>query len=252
MAGVDQRAGRFVVWVTLVLAAIVALRATATGGLAPPPVTSVDALRDWSAARDPTTTAVALVRLVAELAAWYLLGLFALHGVATAVRATGQTSLADALAVPGTARLVHGGLGLGLVASTAAGAAVAEPPRPRDTPAVMQPMRSYGDETGGTARQVPRVPAPSPPAEPVVVTEAVVAAGPPAGAATMWTVSEGESFWSIAAEALTTTLGRRPADAEVDPYWRALIATNRHRLVDVEDVDLIHPGQVFELPAPSV
>ena len=62
-------------------------------------------------------------------------------------------------------------------------------------------------------------------------------------------VVQGESFWTIAAEALEHTWGRPPTDAEIDPYWRALVAVNRSRLVS-DDPDLVLPGQVLELPPP--
>jgi hypothetical protein len=41
-----------------------------------------------------------------------------------------------------------------------------------------------------------------------------------------------------------------PTDAEVDPYWRAVIARNRSRLRDPSNPDLIVPGFVVDLPTP--
>jgi nucleoid-associated protein YgaU len=74
---------------------------------------------------------------------------------------------------------------------------------------------------------------------------------PPTAALGDWVVTPGESFWSIAEHVLSDSLGRAATDAEIDPYWRALVAGNRHRLL-TPDPDLVRPGQVFSLPAPTV
>lgn len=236
----SRRVGRSLTWIVLLVGAIAVLRLSATGALTAPPLTSLDALVDWTDARHPASAAIAFVRLAAELAAWYLLGLTAIYGLAATLRSGGMVSLADALAAPGAARLVRGGLGLGLLASTAAGAVSTHDDRsaPSRSLASMRPVPTVDGD--GTAWMVPvEERAPSPPAAPTMT-----AAHP-----RTWTVDEGESFWSIAEEALTATLGRAPTDAEIDPYWRALIAANRDRLVLPDDPDVIHPGQVFELPA---
>jgi hypothetical protein len=44
--------------------------------------------------------------------------------------------------------------------------------------------------------------------------------------------------------------GALPADAEIIPFWRSLIDTNRHELAHADDPDLVFPGQVFVVPAP--
>ena len=41
---------------------------------------------------------------------------------------------------------------------------------------------------------------------------------------------------------------RLATDAEIRPYWLALIERNRSSLVDPANPDLIFPGQVFQLP----
>lgn len=251
MRATVQRIG----WTVLLVGAVLLLRASAGGDLAPPPLDSLGAVGDWVDARDPATAAIALVRFAAELAGWYLLGLTALYGLASGLRSGGLASLADALAAPGAARLVRSGLGLGLLASTAAGAATTTDDRAATTSTAI--MRPLNDD--GTAWMVPEGaespedPSTSPsPAETMPTAETTPTAGSTVATArrTTWTVSSGESFWSIAEDVLEEALGRPPSDAEIDPYWRALIETNRHRLVDPADPDLIHPGQVFELPAP--
>lgn len=62
-------------------------------------------------------------------------------------------------------------------------------------------------------------------------------------------VRPGDHLWGIAARTLAARLGRSPSDAEVVPYWQALIEANRDRLVSRDDPDLIVPGQVFHLPS---
>ncbi|MET0158327.1 MAG: LysM peptidoglycan-binding domain-containing protein, partial [Acidimicrobiales bacterium] len=71
---------------------------------------------------------------------------------------------------------------------------------------------------------------------------------PAPGAAQMYTVAVGDSFWSIAEDQVTIRLGRTPTDAEVLEPWLALIDANRDRLLDPADPDLLHPGQVLRLP----
>jgi hypothetical protein len=66
--------------------------------------------------------------------------------------------------------------------------------------------------------------------------------------ATTVVVRAGDSLWRIAAFGLRAAHGREPTDAEIDPYWRALVALNRPRLRDPGNADLIRPGDAIELP----
>ncbi len=63
-------------------------------------------------------------------------------------------------------------------------------------------------------------------------------------------MEQGDHFWHIAKITLEQAWDRTPTDAEIVPYWRNLIDTNRDRLAPPGDPDLIHPGQQFELPKP--
>lgn len=63
-----------------------------------------------------------------------------------------------------------------------------------------------------------------------------------------WTIRRGEHLWSIAEHVATAALARDATDAEVEPYWRALIAANRDRLIDRDNPDLVHAGQELVLP----
>ena len=64
------------------------------------------------------------------------------------------------------------------------------------------------------------------------------------------TVADGDSFWSIAEQLVRYQLGRTPLDDEVIEPWLALIDANLDRLVEPENPDLLHPGQVLRLPPP--
>lgn len=60
-----------------------------------------------------------------------------------------------------------------------------------------------------------------------------------------WVVEAGDHLWAIAAETVADRTGRTN-DETVRAYWQRLIEANRHVVGD--DPDLIHPGQVIELP----
>jgi nucleoid-associated protein YgaU len=63
------------------------------------------------------------------------------------------------------------------------------------------------------------------------------------------TIAAGGNLWQVAADALGAAWGRAPANAEIVPYWRRLIDTNRSRLARADDPDLVFPGQEVELPS---
>ena len=60
-----------------------------------------------------------------------------------------------------------------------------------------------------------------------------------------WIVEAGDHLWAIAAETVADRTGRTD-DESVGAYWQRLIEANRHIVGD--DPDLIHPGQIIELP----
>ena len=235
------RTAGVVAWTALLVTCVAALHALG-GPLAPPPLSDPTGLGPWLDARLPAEAAVAVARLAALALAWYLLAatvgsaLARLSGVASAVR------LSDALSVPLVRRLVHGAVGLSIMAGSAgaspavaradvAGGAVVGPP---------PTMRVVPDAAAGTAAD----PAPAtPPTE--------VPPGSPAATAApdTWTVGPGDHLWGVAERTLAEAWGRPPADAEVDPYWRAVIEANRGRLRDPANPDLVFAGQVLTLPS---
>ena len=252
---------RATLWLFGLAAALVSLRMAGTGELAPPPLRSLDDLSTWADAREPVAAAMAMVRLVAEGAVWYLLGLSVLHGIAATRRVPGTGAVAEALALPGASRLVRAGLGVGLLAATAAASDPAAAPTaptmerlPAATPdAVLQErieprtatMRPVEGEGTGTAWMTPLEDGEAPSTSTDVLVDEPA---PPAATPSTWQVAPGESFWIIAEEVLAEAWHRSPTDEEVDPFWRALVEANRDRLVG-DDPDQILPGQVFEVPA---
>ena len=60
-------------------------------------------------------------------------------------------------------------------------------------------------------------------------------------------VQPGDHLWKISATHLEGILDRPAEPAEIDPYWRFVIETNRASLSS-GDPDLIYPGEVIELP----
>lgn len=84
-----------------------------------------------------------------------------------------------------------------------------------------------------------------------VAADAVPVAADAAPPVTSWVVAEGESFWTIADEVTSQRLGRAATDREIDPVWRTIVRTNRARLLDPSDPDLLWPGQVLDIPPPA-
>ncbi len=63
-------------------------------------------------------------------------------------------------------------------------------------------------------------------------------------------VAKGDHLWKISEHHLYRVLGRQATNAEISPYWRRVIETNRTNLRS-GDPDLIYPGEVVTLPAVS-
>ncbi|HET6874078.1 MAG TPA: hypothetical protein VFH70_04830 [Acidimicrobiales bacterium] len=72
--------------------------------------------------------------------------------------------------------------------------------------------------------------------------------GLPRGFSAVWTVSEGDSFWSIAEVAWRRANGSEPAPHELASYWLAVVDANRSRLLRPGDPEMLVPGQVLVLP----
>lgn len=87
------------------------------------------------------------------------------------------------------------------------------------------------------------------PAPPVVSSpgDADPSPAPPAAPDTH-VVKPGDHFWNIAERTTTRRLGRAPTTDETAAYWLGLVDTNRDRLTDPDDPDLLVVGQVIVLP----
>lgn len=62
-------------------------------------------------------------------------------------------------------------------------------------------------------------------------------------------VSRGDSLWSLSEAHLERVHQRAVTAAELRPYWQEVIATNRDRLANPSDPDLIFTGQKMRLPS---
>jgi hypothetical protein len=63
-----------------------------------------------------------------------------------------------------------------------------------------------------------------------------------------WVIAPGEHLWHVAEATVGERGGAPPPAAAVLRYHRILVETNRDRLVDPTNPDLVYPGQVFVLP----
>ena len=123
---------------------------------------------------------------------------------------------------------------------------------PAGAPPVMRRLSSAG--TDPATDPAPGTPsgaaaAPAAPADGVTPTRSTPG-GPPAAAGRSWTVAPGDHFWAVAEGVLADAWGRAPTDAEVDPYWRAMVQANVDVLRDPGNPDLLFQGQVIDVPVP--
>jgi hypothetical protein len=223
------------------------------------------------------------VRLVALVAAWWLLGSTLLYVVARVARLHGAARALGWATLPAVRRWADRAAAVSIVAATALGVgrpAAADPPPttgPASAPVVVDvdhrdparvPSRPPSAVRTGQAVDSPPVPTVPPPATtssppttaplvpptappPVAVMPPAPATPPPAPAAgTTHAVTGGEHLWSIAAARVAVATGKPTVDlsaADVAPYWLRVVELNRHRLRS-GNPDLVYPGEVVELP----
>jgi len=228
------------------------------------------------------------VRLVALVAAWWLLGSTLLYVAARVARLHGAARALGWATMPAVRRWVDRAAAVSIVAATALGVgrpAAADPPpttSPASAPVVVDvdhrdpaSLPSHPPSGVRTGQAVdlppaPTVPTSPPPATapptsaplmppttppPVVTTTPAVpvasAAPPPASAAgTTHTVTGGEHLWSIAAVRVASASAR--ASADLSP---ADVAPYWLRVVELNrhrlrsgNPDLVYPGEIVELP----
>jgi len=215
------------------------LVAAGRGPLASPPVRAWDDVNTWYEQVGAGAAALTALRLVAVLAAGWIVVATVLQLVGGTTRRRIVQRVADGVSPRWLTRLAHGAAGLAVTVG------LAGPPVPSDPAgtAVMEVLEEPGSATSTTTTPTtttttttsappPRTPpaAPDSPPPPIAAEEVVVA--------------RGDSFWSLAVEAVAAS--SRPAT--VDAYWRRLVELNRPRLVDPANPDLLYPGQVLVLP----
>ena len=254
-------------WAGSLVGAGAVLLAAGRGPLALPAHQSPAEWSSWVLTTDPAVVALALLR-VGALAVTGYLALITVVGVAVRVAGAAHLAMAvDRVTIPVVRRL----LGAWLGASLAIGPTVAVVVPALRSPVAAEPADRAGSEPGTTGTPPPvmrRLPATSgvpvmrrlPPARPTAGTPGPAATDPvatdpvgtpgagPAATPSTWEVRAGESFWSIADAVLRRAWDREPSDAEVVPYWRRLIESNRRQLRDPANPDLVFAGQVFTLP----
>lgn len=276
--------GLLVATAVVAIAVVAVLRVAGRDHLATPPLTSFDDLEAWLVDNGGLVAGFAVLRLVALLGAWYLVVVLALGGLAHRTRSRPVRRAVDLVTLPALRRLLMGAAGTGLATVVALpGAALPGVIAPHDSTASASPPPAIGERmvlldqvdtadpgdsaAGGaegagdsgasettdataTMRWLP------PDGDEAVVSGAAevpprpdpageVASGP---SATSWALAPGEHLWSVAETHLAESWGRPATDAEITPYWTALVDLNRPGLPDPANPDLVYPGSVVELP----
>lgn len=188
----------------------------------------------WLVAVAPEDAVMAMLRLVALTATYWLLTTTACYTLARASRLPAAIRSVEWATLPAVRRLADRAVAVVLAGSAVtvgvpglAAATVVAPPAvsaPADLPGddgVRAPMRAH--PPGGATVPPPTDPAPPSPGEHAVVP--------------------GDNLWTITAAAL----GGSPSDAEILGPWRMVIDANRDRLRS-GDPDRIFPGERVVLP----
>jgi len=209
-------------WCGGLAAAIAALTALGHGDLGAPPLGE---LSGWVEDRGGVVAAFAIIRLLALGAAWYLLGATVLGVVVRLVGAAAAMSALDAVTVPAVQRLLHSAMAAGITLGAVTPAAA-----PLTRVALIAEAAPEPVPATATMRLIEEAP-PAPPAQ------------APAPPHSTYVVQPGDHLWAIAERVVGERLGRAPTDAEVVPYWRALIELNQP-----PNPDLIFAGDVLRLP----
>ena len=235
-------------WFVLLVSTVVWLPRLAPHVSPPPAFDGATAVSAWLDQRDAPTALAGVLRVAVHGVAIYLL----VSTVAACAfqllpsNAAHRLPLLDRLTAAPVRRVVHAAFGVSLAfgALTSIAATTSEedagPSVSIPLPAPVPPSTTTTTTSTRTSLATPVV-MPEPDTEPTP--------SPPA----TWTVRPGDSFWNIAERLVSGAIGRPATDAEVDGYWRRLIETNRSRLADPENPDLLFDLQelgVPPLPAP--
>jgi hypothetical protein len=253
---------RAVAWCGFLLASHVGLTAAAEVLPIPPGPWNGGDFLEWLPTADIAQLSFTVLRVGALVTVWYLALLTLLVLVARLSGVRPVAMLARAIAFPWARRLIDHALGAGLALTlagglipVAAGTATAAPApvtmQVDEAPAGPVTMHLVDEDHPVTMQVVPGAEAGQRRIGGSIARSTVTmqrADAEPAAPVT-WTIAPGDHLWHVAAQTLADAWGRQPADAEVVPYWQALVEHNRGTLAVPDDPDLVYPGQVFELPA---
>lgn len=195
-------------------------------------------------AAQPTTLAVALVAGLASLASTYatFVNLVCLMRAASRRRVTRQDETSDNLGRSSlrkvNARVLALSVSGALLAPASAHASETEIPVIRNTSEAPQAPMDAGDP-GSTWQEQPMETAVD------SVASADVAATAPDSHEHV--VRPGENLWTIA-ESTLLARSKEAGAADIADYWTRLVETNRDRLADPSNPDLVFAGQHFVLP----
>jgi hypothetical protein len=205
-----------------------------------------------TSAVDPVAGAAELIRIAASASALYLLciGLLAMWA-----RAVGSIRLArlSRAAAPNWLRKAAVGLtGAGVLAAVAPIPVVRSGPDRDNSSPVAEVLAPAGSKITSSTAPLSSTTATSTTAL-AETTRSPLAPDPPTASEPASTVrhivvEHGDHLWGMAAAEMQRVRGQRPSESDVADYWRAVVETNRSRLVDPDNPDLIFRGQVIELP----
>lgn len=229
-------------WTALLVGTLAGLHHLSNGALAAPPVLHPATLGAWAAQRGAISIGFALARIASEVVAAYLLVVTLAGLVARAAGFARAARILDRLSVGVVKRVLGVVAGVSLATTAGATTALGHPawatPAARAAPA---PLSSTPDWTVPTMVAVPPAPPGEPPTQSVLLPQPVL---PPQN----WTIAPGQNLWLVAAATLAQHWQATPSDAEVERYWRQLIAANTSRFAHPGAPDLVFAGQVFALP----
>jgi hypothetical protein len=225
------------------------------GVLAGPPAASPGRFLAWWRADGSLLGALALIRVLALAAAAYV-AVLALLGLAaewTRWRAAGR--LLERLTLPRARWLVHGALGLSMVAVARPPAALAADPAPAAAvapapaaPPLLHRVIPGPPPAAAPATIAPRAASPAPDPGPPGAAAPSTPASP--SVPSTWTLSPGDSLWSVSKAVLRQAWGRPVSDHDVGPFWAHVVEANRPRLPHPADPDLVFPDTVVVVPTP--
>lgn len=198
------------------------------------PPLDIDGMRPWLDQHDSVALAFVIVRLAALCFAAYLLAVSAVSCAARLLALPRTMTVVEHMTLPVLHGLFAGTTAFGVIAVPVAAVPTASAATPVDTTAP-QPT----DDGQATMHLIADPPEPLPSPAPTLA----------ATHDNTWIVRPGESFWTIASEAVSDHLGDAADDRVIDAYWRRLIDANRDRLANPSDPDLLFADQELVLPA---